>query len=127
VPALRILAVNWRDIGDPLGGGAEVHLHEILRRAVAAGHEVDLVVSAYAGAPARETLDGVRVHRHGDWRFANWLLPPVVRRRLRERPYDLLVEDINKIPFYTPLYSGGVPPEYREIHREEEQLSEGTS
>lgn len=109
MPALRILAVNWRDIGDPLGGGAEIHLHEILRRAVAAGHEVELVASAYAGAPRQETLDGVVVHRAGDWRVANLALPPVVRRRLRAWRPDLLVEDINKIPFYTPLYAGRVP------------------
>lgn len=109
MPPLRILAVNWRDIGDPLGGGAEIHLHEILRRAVAAGHTVDLVVSAWPGAAAEETVDGVRMIRRGDWRVANWMLPGVVRRLLRERRHDLLVEDINKIPFFTPLYAGGVP------------------
>ena len=32
-----------------------------------------------------------------------------LRRRLRDWRPDLLVEDINKIPFYTPLYAGGVP------------------
>jgi glycosyltransferase involved in cell wall biosynthesis len=106
---VRILAVNWRDIGDPLGGGAEQHLHHILAGAAAAGHEVELIVSAYRGAPAEETVDGVRIRRRGDWRVANLALPWVVRRRLRERRWDLLVEDINKIPFYTPLYAGGVP------------------
>jgi len=106
---MRILAVNWRDIRDPLGGGAEIHLHAILSRAVAAGHEVDLVVSGQDGAPALETVDGVRVYRRGHWTVANFVLPWVVRRLLRERRYDLLVEDINKIPFYTPLYAGGVP------------------
>ncbi len=109
MPALRILAVNWRDIGDPLGGGAEIHLHEILRRAVTAGHAVDLVVSAYPGAPSRETVDGVRIHRHGDWRLANWLLPAVARRLLRQQAYDLIVEDINKMPFFMPFHSRGVP------------------
>jgi len=106
---VRILAVNWRDIGDPLGGGAEQHLHHILAGAAAAGHEVELIVSAYAGAPASEVRDGVRIHRHGDWRVANFLLPWFVRQRLREEAWDLLVEDINKIPFYTPLYAGPVP------------------
>ncbi len=106
---LRILAVNWRDIGDPLGGGAEIHLHEILRRAAAAGHEVELIVAGYGGAPAEETIDGVRILRRGDWRLANWLLPWHVQRRLRERRPDLLLEDINKMPFYTPLYRGGTP------------------
>ena len=106
---MRILAVNWRDIRDPLGGGAEIHLHEILSRAAAAGHEVELVVSRPAGAPAEETIDGVRVFRRGHWVVANFVLPGLVRSRLRARPYDLLVEDINKIPFYTPLYAGDVP------------------
>ena len=106
---MKILAVNWRDIGDPLGGGAEQHLHHILAGAVAAGHEVELVCSTYAGASAHDEIDGVRILRRGDWRVANLLLPWVVRERLRAERRDLLVEDINKIPFYTPLYAGPVP------------------
>jgi len=106
---VRILALNWRDIGDPLGGGAEQHLHHILAGAAAAGHAVELVCSGYAGAPADDVIDGVRIRRRGDWRVANLVLPWVVRRRLRQEPWDLLVEDINKIPFYTPLYAGRVP------------------
>ncbi|HOX25225.1 MAG TPA: glycosyltransferase family 4 protein [Candidatus Krumholzibacteria bacterium] len=106
---MRILAVNWRDIGDPLGGGAEQHLHHILAGAARAGHEVELIVAAYPGAPADDSIDGVRIRRRGDWRVANFVLPREVQRRLREESWDLLVEDINKIPFYTPLYAGRVP------------------
>lgn len=106
---MKILVVNWRDIGDPMGGGAEQHLHHILRGAVAAGHEVELICSAYDGAPTHDEIDGVRILRQGDWRLANFVLPGVVRRRLRQEHWDLLVEDINKIPFYTPLYAGQVP------------------
>jgi glycosyltransferase involved in cell wall biosynthesis len=106
---LRILAVNWRDIRDPLGGGAEQHLHHILAGAAAAGHDVELVVSGYRGAPAADEIDGVRIHRRGHWAVANLALPPVVRGMLRRRSYDLLVEDINKIPFFTPLYRRSVP------------------
>jgi len=40
---------------------------------------------------------------------ANFLLPPVVKKFLKAGNYDLLVEDINKIPFYTPLYKGDTP------------------
>jgi len=106
---LKILAVNWRDISDPLGGGAEQHLHHILAGAAAAGHEVELVCSGYAGAAAEDEIDGVRIRRRGPWQVANWVLPGVVRRRLRERRPDLLIEDINKIPFFTPLYRDHVP------------------
>jgi glycosyltransferase involved in cell wall biosynthesis len=103
------LAVNWRDIKDPLGGGAELHLHHILKGAVAAGWDVDLVCSGYKGAPGHDVIDGVNIYRHGHWTVANFTLPPVVRRLLKSQSYDLLVEDINKIPFYTPLYRGDVP------------------
>jgi len=92
-----------------LGGGAELHLHHILKGAAAAGWEVDLVCSSYPGAAAEETIDGVHIRRHGHWAVANFVLPPLVRRMLRSRRYDLLVEDINKIPFYTPLYRGSTP------------------
>jgi glycosyltransferase involved in cell wall biosynthesis len=40
---------------------------------------------------------------------ANFVLPGVVKRLLKHGQYDLLVEDINKIPFYTPLYRGATP------------------
>ena len=70
---------------------------------------MDLVCAAYAGAPAREVIDGVTIHRRGHWAVANFVLPTVIRRLLRENRYDLLIEDINKIPFYTPLYAGRVP------------------
>jgi glycosyltransferase involved in cell wall biosynthesis len=101
--------VNWRDIRDPLGGGAELHLHSILKAAAARGWEVDLVCSGYKGAPHRDTIDGVNIYRQGHWTVANFVLPGVVKRLLAARPYDLIVEDINKIPFYTPLYARGVP------------------
>jgi len=106
---LKILVVNWRDINDPMGGGAEQHLHHILTGAVAAGHEVELICSGYEGAPEHDEIDGVKIRRRGDWRVANFILPGLVRQRLREESWDLLIEDINKIPFYTPLYAGRVP------------------
>ena len=86
-----------------------MHLHHILKGAVAAGWEVDLVCSGYPGAPAHDVIDGVNIHRHGHWAVANFVLPGVVKRLLRNGDYDLLVEDINKIPFYTPFYRGDTP------------------
>ncbi len=86
-----------------------MHLHHILAGAVAQGWEVDLVCAGYAGAPQRDNIDGVNIFRHGHWTVANFVLPGVVRRMLRAGGYDLLVEDINKIPFYTPLYRGDTP------------------
>jgi len=101
--------VNWRDINDPLGGGAELHLHHILKGAVKAGHQVHLICSRYDGSARHDSIDGIRIHRFGHWKIANFVLPIVVQRYLANGAFDLLVEDINKIPFYTPRYKGKTP------------------
>lgn len=100
---LHILAVNWRDIRNPEAGGAEVHLHEILTRCVARGHEVTLVATRFPGGPAQEVVDGIHVVRAGSWWNANFVLARVAGRLLRAHRFDLVVEDINKIPFFMPL------------------------
>ena len=57
---LRILAINWRDLKNPLAGGAEVHLEENLRRFVKMGHSVTLLTSNFPGGAKEEVVEGVR-------------------------------------------------------------------
>ncbi len=98
--------MNWRDRGDPMGGGAEVHLHELLRRLVTKGHEVTWLACDYPGAAAEEVgEDGIRYRRRGKWELANFYLPGLLKDELAARSYDIVMEDINKIPFYTPLHT----------------------
>lgn len=101
---MRILVINWRDIRNPEAGGAEVHLHEIFRRIAARGHEVALLAHAFAGVPARETIDGIDVHRRGPRNTFNFTVPRVLAGPLDPERFDVVVDDLNKIPFYTPLY-----------------------
>ncbi len=100
---MNLVAVNWRDIRNPEAGGAEVHLHEILKRMAADGHGVTLFASAFPGAVAAEDVDGVRVVRRGRWWNANFSLAWAARAHLRTAGADLVIEDINKIPFFMPL------------------------
>ncbi len=86
-----------------------MHLHHILKGAVKAGHQVHLICSRYEGSARHDSIDGIRVHRFGHWTVANFTLPVVVQRYLANGSFDLLVEDINKIPFYTPRYKGDTP------------------
>ncbi|MGH7540658.1 MAG: glycosyltransferase family 4 protein [Gemmatimonadota bacterium] len=83
-----------------------MHLHEIFRRLVARGHAVRLLASGWPEAPPVETLDGIEVHRAG----GRHSFPLRVRRRYRAllgaAPVDLVVEDINKVPLYSPLWAG---------------------
>jgi len=97
---VRILLVNWNDRENPQAGGAEIHLHEIFGRLAGWGHEVDLIASGWPGVAPTAVLDGIRVTRVGG-RYSFALRGrAAVRRQLRARSYDVLVEDINKVPLY---------------------------
>lgn len=101
---MKVLVLNWRDPRNPEAGGAEVHLHEIMRRAAAAGHRIVQVSQAVEGLPDREVIDGVEILRHGRRNTFNWTLRPFCRR-LGLEDFDLIVEDLCKIPFYSPAWS----------------------
>ncbi len=101
---MKILALNWNDLQNPLGGGAEVHLEELLRRLVSYGHDVTLFCSGYENCPPEETIEGVRIIRRGNRYNFNLIAPSHLKKLVKEEKFDILVEDINKIPFYTPWY-----------------------
>ena len=100
----KILAINWQDISNPLGGGAEVHFHEIFKRVAAAGHNVTLLCSRYNGAADEEMIDGIRIVRRGKRNTFNFVVPSEYKKLRDEKEFDVVIDDINKIPFYTPLY-----------------------
>ncbi len=102
---LKVLALNWRDISHPEAGGAEVHLHEILKRFADWGHEVTQVSSGFEGGDAEVAIDGVRVMRAGHWYDANLTLPRFAREHMKGKPYEIVLEDINKLPFFMPRYT----------------------
>jgi glycosyltransferase involved in cell wall biosynthesis len=99
---VRILAANWQDLENPHAGGAELHLFELMRRLVARGHTVHLVCSGWRGAPAGATVQGVTVERHGGRHSFAALGRGAVRAALRRQSWDLVLEDINKLPLYLP-------------------------
>jgi glycosyltransferase involved in cell wall biosynthesis len=100
---LRILVINWQDRLNPQAGGAELHLHEIFRRIRRRGHQVTLLVSGWAEAKRQEEIDGLQVYRTG----GRHTLPLSVRsayRRIRDGGFDIVVEDVNKLPLFTPWW-----------------------
>lgn len=98
---MNLLLVNWQDLRNPHAGGAEIHLFELFSRLATRGHRVRLVCSGFPGAPAREMVDGIEVHRVGDRHSFALRGRGAVRRALRAEPPDVLVDDINKLPIYT--------------------------
>lgn len=100
---LRILIVSYRDLRHPEQGGAEVIIHEVYRRLQARGHEVRFLTSRFPGGAERDTLDGMEIRRIGGLYDFNFRTGPYIRRELR-RTVDVVVEDLNKLPFYTPAF-----------------------
>lgn len=101
---MKILALNWQDLKNPLSGGAEVHLEELLRRLVKQGHEITLFCSNFKGGLDEETIEGVHIIRRGNRYNFNLIAPRYIKRLLKQENYDLFLEDINKIPFYSPRF-----------------------
>lgn len=101
---LRILVVNWLDRENPQSGGAEEHLHAIFGRLVRRGHRVTALVSGWKGCAPRAELDGIEVHRTGRRYTFSLAAPRHYRRHLRNRGFDVVVEDLNKVPLFTPYW-----------------------
>lgn len=101
---LRILVVNWQDRMNPHAGGAEIHLHEIFGRLVDRGHAVTLLASGWPGSAPRALVDGIDIHRAG----GRYTFPLHARRafgRLPSSGFDVILEDVNKLPLLTPCWS----------------------
>jgi glycosyltransferase involved in cell wall biosynthesis len=112
---VRILALNWTDWRSRTAGGSEVHLLEMFRRWVEAGHEVTLACGFHAGL--RDLRDrthaevdrGIEILRSGPWYLTHLAVPRLARRLLHERRYDVVLDAVNKLPFFAPRWAGPVP------------------
>jgi glycosyltransferase involved in cell wall biosynthesis len=80
-----------------------VYFHKIFSHIAATGaYDVSVLSHMYTGAPRDEDIDGLHVIRRGgratfNYTAAAWLIR-------HARTFDCIVEDINKVPFFTPLY-----------------------
>ncbi len=106
---LRVLVVNWRDVGNAEAGGAEAYTHEVTRRWAAWGHEVTLLTSRFPGCRPVEEVDGVTIHRIGRLRTGTFHAR-VQLELARVRGYDVVIDEINAVPFLTPLWQRRLPP-----------------
>jgi glycosyltransferase involved in cell wall biosynthesis len=100
---VRILIFNWRDIKNPRAGGAETYTHEIAKQLVANDHTVTLFTSAFPGCAAQEEIDGVDIIRDGGRTSVYFKAWRRYKREFRDK-YDFVIDQVNTIPFFTPLY-----------------------
>jgi glycosyltransferase involved in cell wall biosynthesis len=99
---VNVLFLNWRDPEHPRAGGAEYLTHGIARGLVQRGHRATWFAGAFQdGAPERE-LDGVRIVRQGS---AATVRLHAMRRYTSLGDFDVVVDEINTLPFFAPLYA----------------------
>jgi glycosyltransferase involved in cell wall biosynthesis len=99
---MKILVINWRDIKNPLAGGAEVYFQEIFKRIAAAGHNVHLLCVKFPGAPESEMIDNIQVRRIGGANTFNFAVYRQLKDIVEQENYDIVIDDLNKIPFFSP-------------------------
>jgi len=99
---LRILIFNWRDIKNPEAGGAEVYIHEVAKRLAKKGNEVILFSAKFKNAKNEEEIDEVKVVRRGS-KGTVYLKAKTFFNETKNK-VDLIIDSINTIPFFTPLY-----------------------
>jgi len=115
-PHLKILVVNWLDGLNPQAGGAETHLHEVFGRLASWGHEVVLLASGYPGAMEREEVNGIQIHRVGTRMTFGALAPLFLWRRMDLGSFQVVVEDLNKVPVFMPLWTPAHVPVVLLVH-----------
>jgi glycosyltransferase involved in cell wall biosynthesis len=106
---MNILALNWRDMEHPEAGGAEVHFFEIFSRLVEKGYDVTLLTTRFKGCSERAVCRGVEVLRLGSNVLFNWQAPFLIKKLLRERRFDCIIDDVNKLPFYSNRWFPRIP------------------
>lgn len=101
---MRIAFFNWRDMKNPHAGGAELYVHEIAKQLAAMGHSPTIFTSSFPGSAPREYIDGIEHVRYGG-RFLIYPKSVLCYRRHIAGKYDAIVESINGMPFFTPLFA----------------------
>ncbi len=105
---MNVLVVNWRDIYNPEAGGAEVHIDEILKRKPGSWN-VDFVSAMFKNSPPEAETPDYKIYRIQNNFFFNFNFKNYYNRVLSKNKYDLIIDDISKIPLAIPGYVKNIP------------------
>ncbi len=101
----RICVISYRDMKHPEAGGAEVIIQEVFSRIAGQGHEVTLLTGMFPGASETDRIGPLEIHRTGSVYDFNFAAPRYFKSRLASRGFDLVAEDLNKIPLFMPRHT----------------------
>lgn len=106
---MNVVILNWRDVKNPLSGGAEILTHEIAKYLVIKKNNVTIFSSDFPGSKKVEILDGVKIIRDGkpDLRSGFDSVHYRAYNYYRKKKFgviDVLIDEVHGVPFFTPLY-----------------------
>lgn len=102
--AAHILLLTDRDWTHPQGGGTGTNLYGQVSRWIAWGHTVTVVAGAYEGCePVSQPHERLTVHRMGS-RLSVFTQAARASRRGLGADADVILEVVNGIAFFTPLW-----------------------
>ena len=119
-PPRHILVLTDRDWTHPQGGGTGTHLYGIVSRWIAWGHRVTVIAGDYPGAARVERpAPNLELHHVGSrltvFPRAAWLV-----KRGAVKDVDVVLEVVNGIAFFTPLWRLRIPrvAQVYHVHRD---------
>lgn len=93
--------LTWRDLKHPQKGGAEIVTDIYLKGLVKLGHEATLFTSRYPSSEKKDNINGYNVIRKGSKLTVS--LHGLIYAKKHEKDFDIIIEQINTLPFLTPL------------------------
>jgi glycosyltransferase involved in cell wall biosynthesis len=103
---MKILWFTWKDMANPIAGGAEVVNEELAKRLATDGHDVVFIVAGFPGGDRTAERDGYRIVRVGS-RFTSYLAAFLEYRRNWKDWPDLVIDECNTMPYFASRYSKG--------------------
>ena len=101
---MNILIINWRDLGNPLYGGAEIHIEKIASY-LSKDHNVYFLTSKYDNRDKYEKRGNITYIHIGHELTFNFSVMKNIKGIIKNVKPDIIIEDINKVPFFTPLFT----------------------
>lgn len=98
---ITILALNWRDLRNPLSGGAEVHAHEMFSRN-AQKYQIIHLAPEFKNCINDEIIDGVRYIRKGT--TVTVLFYAMYYYLKNRKVIDIVIDQCNAHRFFTCFY-----------------------
>lgn len=96
---MKILMLAWKDMQHPKKGGAEVVTDHYLKR-LSKKHDVTLFASRFKKSKKEEIYNGYKILRQGNSLFVY----PAGAMHCILNEYDIIIDQVNSVPFMTPLY-----------------------